>query len=64
MTEPRNRDQLSRMLLTLHTQRDGARAVEAHALVLRLTGEIDDVRSSLATIDVLARVASQAQRQR
>ena len=57
------RDELNKMLLTLHTQRDGARQVEANDLVLRLTDEIDDVRSSLATIDVLARVAAQSQKQ-
>ena len=57
MERDRSRQELTEMLLTLHRQRDSARAVEAHALVLKLTDEIDAVRSAIATIDIFDRVA-------
>ena len=60
MDRNRSRAELQKMLLTLHQQRDGARELEAHALVLRLIDEIDAVRGAISVMDVFERVAQMA----
>ena len=57
MDRNRSRAELQKMLLTLHQQRDRAHQLDANELVLKLTDEIDAVRSAIATMDVFERIA-------